>query len=121
MPRSAFVLIACRGADTPPEPVSVVVVDDSSGRIINSAVPSPDGSRLAYTQVVAGGRSAVFVSALDGSNAVRVSHGVWDDAPTWSPDGKWIAYQGEDPNFDVYVVPSDGSGCGSTADFGPRI
>jgi Tol biopolymer transport system component len=104
-----IIFVGCRSAETPREPVSVVVVDDSAGRIVSSAVPSPDGTRLAYAQVIDSGSSAVYVSAPDGSNPVRVSHGVWDTNPVWSPDGKWIAYQGEDPDFDLYVVPSDGS------------
>ncbi|HEX6941979.1 MAG TPA: LpqB family beta-propeller domain-containing protein [Gemmatimonadaceae bacterium] len=105
----AMATLGCGGEKAPAEPRSVVVVTDSVGRIINSAEPSPDGSRILYTQVVNNGRNSVFVSDPDGSNAIQVSHGIWDSSPVWSPDGKWIAYQGEDPNFDVYVVPSDGS------------
>jgi Tol biopolymer transport system component len=106
---STLVVWGCSSEDTPQEPASVIVVDDSAGRIVSGAVPSPDGTRVAYAQVVDGGRSAVFVSAPDGSNPVRISRGVWDIGPVWSPDGKWIAYQGEDPSFDLYIVASDGS------------
>ena len=105
----ALVASACTREETPREPASVIIVNDSVGRIVSAAVPSPDGTRLAYAQVVDGGRSAVFVSAPDGSNPVRISHGVWDVGPVWSPDGKSIAYLGEDPSFDLYVAPSDGS------------
>lgn len=104
----AIALFACSRPDTAAEPVSVVVLDDSTGRLVSPVAVSPDGARIAYTKVV-GGRSAVFVSDLDGGNAIRVSHGVWDAHPVWSPDGRWIAYQGEDPSYDIYVVPSDGS------------
>lgn len=106
---SVLVAWACTSEETPREPASVIIVNDSVGRIVSGAVPSPDGTRLAYTQVVDAGRSNVFVSDPDGKNAVRLSHGVWDITPVWSPDGKWIAYQGEDPSFDLYVVASDGS------------
>src|SRR5688572_2345260 len=106
---SALVALACSSEATPREPASVLIVDDSAGRIVNGAVPSPDGSRLVYAQVVDGGRSNVFVSDPDGGNQIRVSRGVWDTAPVWSPDGKWIAYAGEDPSFDLYIVASDGS------------
>ena len=115
----ALVTSGCRGETAPGEPASVVVVNDSIGRIVDGATPSPDGSRIAYSQVVNSGRSSVFVSDPDGSNAVQVSHGVWDVAPVWSPDGKWIAYQGEDPAFDVFVVPSDGSGSARQLSSGP--
>ena len=104
-----FLLLACGGEETPREPESVLIADDSTGRIFDGAVPSPDGTRLAFTKVVDGGKSTIFVSAPDGSNPVRITRGVWDVNPVWSPDGKWIAYQGEDPAFDLYIVASDGS------------
>ncbi len=100
---------ACSRENAPSVPESVVVVDDSAGRIVNAASLSPDGTRLVYTQVVDGGRGNLFVSATDGSNRVHVTHGVWENAPLWSPDGKWIAYQNEDPDFDVFVISADGS------------
>ncbi|HKS07293.1 MAG TPA: DPP IV N-terminal domain-containing protein [Gemmatimonadaceae bacterium] len=103
----ALTVIACK-EDTSNAPPSTLIVDDSTGRIVGSAVPAPDGTRLAFTKVI-DGRSSVYTSDLDGKNAVRISHGVWDTGPVWSPDGKWIAYSGEDPDFDVYVVSSDGS------------
>lgn len=115
-----LVLAACGGEETPRVPESVVVVDDSTGRLVTPPVPSPDGTRLAFTRVVSG-RSSVFVSAADGSNAVQVSHGVWDTAPVWSPDSKWIAYAGEDPDFDVFVVPSDGSAPARQLTSGPAF
>lgn len=105
-----LVMACAGGADAPHVPESMLILDDSTGRIISSAIPSPDGAHIAYARVVGGGRSQIFVSAPDGSDPVQVSHGVWDINPVWSPDGKWIAYQGEDPDFDLYVVPSDGSG-----------
>ena len=112
---------ACGGEKTPPEPESVIVVGDSVGRIVNGAIPSPDGSRIVYAQVVNSGRSSLFVSDPDGSNAVQISHGVWDTGPVWSPDGKWIAYQGEDPDFDLYIVPADGSAPARRVTSGPAI
>jgi Tol biopolymer transport system component len=103
-------VLACgRGEGSRATPVSELVRHDSAGRLIDGAQLSPDGTRIAFSQVVNGGRNAIFVSALDGSNAVQLSNGVWDQTPVWSPDGKWIAYASEDPLFDAYVVASDGS------------
>mgnify|MGYP001184913875 CR=1 FL=1 len=53
------------------------------------------------------GLSAIYVADADGSNPVRLTHGVWDIGPLWSPDGRWIAYY-SDENADVWVVPSAG-------------
>ncbi len=76
------------------------------GRTI-SAAWSPDGSRLAYAEPV-DGAAAIFVANADGTDRVRLTHGVWDVNPLWSPDGRWIAYHAESPDHDLWVVPSDG-------------
>ena len=67
---------------------------------------SPDGTRLAWSAVV-DGQAAIFVGNPDGSDAVRLTHGVWDTQPHWSPDGRWIAYY-SDEDSDVWAVPSAG-------------
>jgi len=67
---------------------------------------SPDGTRAAWSKVVEG-RAAIFVSDADGRNPVRLTHGVWDASPLWSPDGRWIAYYSDD-NADIWVVPGTG-------------
>ena len=67
---------------------------------------SPDGTRLAYTRQLEGVQ-AVFVANADGSNPVRLTHGIWDNNPVWSPDGKSIAYYA-DEGADIWVVPSTG-------------
>jgi serine/threonine protein kinase len=58
---------------------------------------SPDGRTLAY-QRGAEGTFEVWLSPVTGGTPVRLSTsgGVgnrpWRDAPTWSPDGEWVAY-----------------------------
>ncbi len=100
-------LIACSNETGRPGPEPSVVVDDSAGTIVGGGIPSPDGARLAFARSVAG-KSAIFVAAPDGSNLLRLTHGVWDFEPWWSPDGKWIAYHAESPDFDLFVVSADG-------------
>jgi Tol biopolymer transport system component len=68
---------------------------------------SPDGTRLAYSKPVEG-MAAIFIANVDGSNPVRLTHGVWDVNPVWSPDGQWIAYHAEDPDHDLWVVSASG-------------
>lgn len=67
---------------------------------------APDG-RLAYGKFV-DGKSAIYVANADGSNARRLSFGVWDYGPRWSPDGKWIAF-GRDAggSSETLIIPAD--------------
>jgi len=102
-----LMLSFCSGGGEPPGPEPSVVVDDSLGTIVGGGVLSPDGMRLAFARTVAG-KSAIWVAAADGSDQVQLSHGVWDWDPWWSPDGRWIAYHSESPDFDVFVVSVDG-------------
>lgn len=104
----SLVIAACgdREPGTPTVPESTLLVSDSLGNLAGAGILSPDGTRLAFVRTVAG-KAAIFVANPDGSNARQLSHGVWDNNPIWSPDGKWIAYQAEDPQFDIMVVSAD--------------
>jgi dipeptidyl aminopeptidase/acylaminoacyl peptidase len=62
---------------------------------------SPDGKKLAYISITAGGRSEIDVAASDGSDKVRITGP--DQSPStmvWSPDSTRIAY--------VVLVPDQG-------------
>ena len=50
---------------------------------------SPDGSRIAYTAVIAKGLLVLYVSPSAGGTPIRISEGT---APSWSPDGSSIAF-----------------------------
>lgn len=59
---------------------------------------SPDGTKLAYAARAATGTQslAVFVSDIDGSNAVALTSTqdrIDDENPVWSPDGAYLAWR----------------------------
>ncbi|MEZ4416480.1 MAG: amidohydrolase family protein [Gemmatimonadota bacterium] len=57
-------------------------------RQIRDLVPSPDGTRLAFTAL-----DQLWVSNGDGSAPRRIAQqSVSQHQPVWSPDGSWIAY-----------------------------
>ena len=57
----------------------------------DSAAVSPDGSKVAMILSKAGSPN-VWVCNLDGSNLKRLTTGIEDSSPCWSPDGQWICF-----------------------------
>jgi Tol biopolymer transport system component len=71
---------------------------------------SPDGQKIAFHSQRSG-PSGIWVSAVDGSNALQVTgfDGVEGRGPRWSPDGKRLAFTarvGGDP--EIYIVDAAG-------------
>jgi WD40 repeat protein len=97
--RSGSVEIWARSRDGLWERPIVTAVDFGASRTdtLASLAFSPDGRTLAY-QRGAGGTFEVWLSPATGGTPVRVSSTgqsggrVYEDAPTWSADGEWIAY-----------------------------
>ena len=82
---------------------------------------SPDGERIAFVSRRDGhfigefGLSyEIYVMDADGKNTRRLTNNRKNEwSPSWSPDGKWIAFQadrkGDDVNDEIYVMDDDGN------------
>ena len=84
---------------------------------------SPDGKRIAFESdrdghpdVIPGWfTSEIYVMDADGGNQQKLTNNPSrDTSPSWSPDGKRIAFQSDrdndrDHNIEIYVMDADGS------------
>jgi Tol biopolymer transport system component len=86
--------------------IATQVTHFTLGELIQEAVWSPDGTRIAFVVGNHSGSDQVEVANSDGTTAtpVTVDHG---DDPTWAPDSGKIAY---DYQGKIYVKNADGSG-----------
>jgi serine/threonine-protein kinase len=74
---------------------------------------SPDGRKIAFQSQREGGVD-IFVMNADGSDPRRLTDftqlGLGAVDPTWSPDGKRIAFRSRVNRIDIYVINLDGTG-----------
>ncbi len=66
---------------------------------------SPDGNTIVFTY-----KGDIYKVSSKGGDATPITTGeAHDFMPTWSNDGKWIAFASDrNGNFDVYLVPAEG-------------
>ena len=94
----------------PPEPLSA----PSSSAALMSI--SANGNLLAYTSFASGAtiQSVAFNPTtrrpMSGAPVTVIGGSRPFDAPSPSPDGRWIAFQSRAPQLDIFVSRSDGSG-----------
>lgn len=72
---------------------------------------SPDGQHIVYDSFV-GEKLKIFIMDASGDNRRVVAGGApYMFAPSWSPDGNWLAHlrSDEDRNLDLWVMRPDGS------------
>ena len=86
------------------------VVDDRARNF--HVKPSPDGSRIAFDSDREGTR-AVYIAAADGSGARRISGEGYAAVPSWSPDGRRIAFLRAEPDapsvWNLWMTDANGS------------
>jgi TolB protein len=71
---------------------------------------SPDGKWICFAGYVGNRRSLAKVPADGGAVQRMPTSGVANPTePDWSPDGKWIAFTSQMGEFDICVMPADGS------------
>ncbi|GFP21680.1 TolB protein [Candidatus Hakubella thermalkaliphila] len=73
-------------------------------------VPSPDGTKIAYTSTTPDGLWDIFVMNPDGSEITRLTtHPRQDANVTWSFDGRFIFFQSDrEGHWETYRMNSDG-------------
>ena len=86
-------------------------VDSGWSAAINSVALSPDGRRLAMGAGPGSGALSIWVKQLDRGPFTRLTFGAQDRRPTWSPDGRTIAFIRDSGNGgNVYARTADGTG-----------
>ncbi|MBE0656325.1 MAG: PD40 domain-containing protein [Bryobacteraceae bacterium] len=96
---------------TPPPPLTTRPLTAADG-VETQPDFSPDGTRIAYLWRKPGEPAPdIYVKSLDAGDPVPLTNTPkqWELLPTWSPDGKWIAYFGSrlGGTF-LMVIPSSG-------------
>jgi TolB protein len=92
--------------------LAVLIDTGSAVKNNNDHVLSFDGARLGISdQSAPGGQSAIYTLPTTGGTPKRITPLTPSYLHGWSPDGKWLVYTGgRKDKYDVYRIPSDGSG-----------
>jgi TolB protein len=80
-----------------------------AGLSAGNGVSNDPARRILFTSYRAG-NADIYVMDLDGGNQVNLTNDSGADyAPTWSPDGEWIAFTSDRTgNLEIFVLPAAG-------------
>jgi Tol biopolymer transport system component len=85
----------------------VLLLPGSLARYFGDPVVSPDGLHVAFTELTnQSSTQRIWVMGIDGKGAVALTAGPTDYEPSWSPDGKQIAFIRVNH---VFVMNADGT------------
>ncbi len=91
----------------PPKPLIASAAFDGDARY------SPDGARIAFASTRSG-QSNIWICASDGSDVRQLTTlatgGFTAGSPSWSPDGKWIAFDSRSPQSASSIFLLEASG-----------
>lgn len=82
-----------------------------SGGVNTFPVMSPDGRSILFRRMIGEMNSEVFVANAEGGNQRNLTnHPSFEGWPSWSPDGRQIAFAGNrNANYQVFLMNADGS------------
>ena len=107
--RDARSAIAVTSGDAAAGDLGVMTIVDDGARNYH-VHPSPDGAYIAFDSDRDGERG-VYVARRDGTNVRRISGSGYAAVPTWSPDGRRIAYiraEADNPKvWNLWLQPID--------------
>ncbi|HEY2822343.1 MAG TPA: winged helix-turn-helix domain-containing protein [Candidatus Acidoferrum sp.] len=96
--------------ETPPPAIEVVPLVGSQG-FESEPVFSPDGNHVAFAIHKSKNfeKPGIYTTVVGGERALRLTTDMFDCCPTWSSDGRLIAFSRRfEDGFDIYVVPALG-------------
>jgi Tol biopolymer transport system component/DNA-binding winged helix-turn-helix (wHTH) protein len=70
---------------------------------------SPDGTLVAFRQSDGGTNTGIYASVVGGQKSIQLTNAPGDCCPTWSPDGRQIAFARYAGNsFSIFTIPALG-------------